>query len=48
MSIDKKIIEDVINQSSGVFEKAYDDLAHPTAKSVGNTISFIPRTVAFG
>lgn len=25
--------------------KAYDDLAHPTAKSVGNTISLIPRTI---
>lgn len=45
MSIEKSFIEEAIDQSSGVLEKAYDDLAHPTAKSLGNTISLIPRTV---
>lgn len=45
MSEEKSLIGQVIDQSSGVLEKAYDDLAHPTAKSLGNTLSFIPRTV---
>lgn len=45
MSSDKGIIGEVVEQSAGVLEKAYDDLAHPTAKSVGNTLSFIPRTI---
>ena len=25
--------------------KAYDDIAHPTTKSIGNTLSLIPRTI---
>ena len=45
MSIDKSFVGQVIDQSQGVLEKAYDDLAHPTAKSLGNTASFIPRTI---
>lgn len=45
MPNDKEIIGQVIDQSSGVLEKAYDDLAHPTAKSLGNTFSLIPRTI---
>lgn len=45
MSSDREIIGKIVDQSSGVLEKAYDDLAHPTAKSVGNTLSFIPRTI---
>lgn len=45
MPIDKEIVGKVIDQSSGVIEKAYDDLAHPTAKSLGNTLSLLPRTV---
>lgn len=36
---------EIVKQSSEVLGKAYDDLAHPTVKSVGNTISFIPRTI---
>ena len=39
------MIGQVIDQSEGVLEKAYDDLAHPTAKSLGNTVSLIPRTI---
>lgn len=35
----------IVDQSAGLLEKAYDDIAHPSAKSVGNTISLIPRTV---
>lgn len=34
-----------VDQAGGVLEKAYDDLAHPTAKSLGNTVSLLPRTV---
>lgn len=30
MSIEKTMIGQVIDQSEGVLEKAYDDLAHPT------------------
>lgn len=46
MSLEENaMMEHVIDQSKGVFEKAYDDLVHPTAKSLGNTVSFIPRTV---
>ena len=45
MPIDKEFVGQVIDQSGGVLEKAYDDLAHPTAKSVGNTISLVPRTI---
>lgn len=45
MSIEKTMIEQVIDQSEGVLEKAYDDLAHPTARSLGNTVSLIPRTI---
>lgn len=36
---------ELIDQSKGVLEKTYDDLVHPTAKSLGNTLSLIPRTV---
>lgn len=45
MSDETKNAEKVIGQASGLIEKAYDDLAHPTAKSLGNTISLIPRTI---
>ena len=29
-----------------VLEKAYDDLVHPSAESIGKTVSLVPRTVA--
>ena len=45
MSAEKSLVGEVLDQSKGVLEKAYDDLAHPSAKSVGNTISLIPRTI---
>lgn len=45
MSTEKTIIGQVIDQSEGVLEKAYDDLAHPTVRSIGNTVSLIPRTI---
>lgn len=45
MADNKGLVGQVIDQSGGVLEKAYDDLAHPTAKSVGNTLSFVPRTI---
>ena len=34
-----------VDQAGGVLEKAYNDLAHPTAKSLGNTVSLLPHTV---
>ncbi len=45
MSEEKSLVGQVIDQSSGVLEKAYDDLAHPSAKSLGNTLSLVPRTI---
>lgn len=46
MPIDKEVVGQVIEQSGGVFNKVYDDLAHPTARSLGNTISLLPRTIS--
>lgn len=45
MNEEKSLVGQVIDQSSGVLEKAYDDLAHPSAKSLGNTLSLVPRTI---
>ena len=45
MSEEANLTGEVIKQSKDVLGKAYDDLAHPTAKSIGNTISFLPRTI---
>lgn len=45
MSEEKDLVKDLVAQSKGVLEKAYDDMAHPTAKSLGNTVSFFPRTI---
>lgn len=45
MPTEKELVGKVLDQSGGVLEKAYDDLAHPTAKSLGNTASLIPRTI---
>ena len=41
--MDQEIIKSVA--SSSVLCKAYDDLVHPTAESLGNTISLVPRTI---
>ena len=41
--MDQEIIKSVA--SSSVLGKAYDDLVHPSAKSLGNTISLVPRTI---
>ena len=32
-------------RNSSVLGKAYDDLVHPSAESLGNTISLVPRTI---
>lgn len=45
MNEEKSLLGQVGNQAKGVFEKAYDDLAHPSAKSLGNTLSLLPRTI---
>ncbi len=36
---------ELVKQSKGVIEKAYDDMIHPSAESIGNTISLLPRTI---
>lgn len=41
--MDQEIIKSAA--SSSVLGKAYDDLVHPSAKSLGNTISLVPRTI---
>ena len=43
--MESKSAEKLLEQSSGILGKAYDDLIHPSAKSLGNTISLLPRTV---
>lgn len=45
MSEEKDLTGELVKQTKGVLEKAYDDLAHPTAKSIGNTLSLVPRTI---
>ena len=35
----------LIEQAGSVIEKTYDDVVHPSAKSVGNTLSLLPRTL---
>jgi len=45
VSEETNLTGEVIKQSKDVLGKAYDDLVHPTAKSVGNTVSLIPRTI---
>ena len=45
MSEEHDFIGEVANQSNNVIDKAYDDLVHPTAKSIGNTLSLLPRTI---
>lgn len=45
MPEEKNLTGELVKQTKGVLEKAYDDLAHPTAKSVGNTLSLVPRTI---
>lgn len=50
MTVDKEIDVDIdtVKELAGapVLERAYDDLVHPSAKSVGNMLSLLPRTVA--
>lgn len=45
MNDETGLVKDLVGQSKGVLEKVYDDIAHPTARSLGNTISLVPRTV---
>lgn len=35
----------LIEQAGGVLEKAYEDMVHPSAMSIGNTLSLVPRTI---
>lgn len=37
--------EKLMEQTEGVLEKVYDDIARPSAKSIGNTLSLLPRTI---
>ncbi len=45
MKKEKDAIEAAVDSSKSVLGRAYDDIAHPTAKSLGNTLSLLPRTV---
>ncbi len=45
MGEEKKITTELIGQTKDVLGKVYDDAAHPTIKSLGNTLSFFPRTI---
>lgn len=45
MGEEHNFIGEVVKQSNNVIDKAYDDLIHPTAKSIGNTLSLLPRTI---
>lgn len=40
--INKEIAKELVSQTAG---EAYRDIAHPTAQSTGQLISFIPRTI---
>lgn len=37
--------QEIIKAGSSVLGKAYDDLVHPSAQSLGNTISLLPRSI---
>ena len=43
--MDDEIGKEIVKQGGAVLGKVYDDLAHPTAKSIGITVSFLPRTI---
>ena len=45
MSDEKNAVSEIIGESKEVLGKVYDDIAHPTTKSIGNTLSLIPRTI---
>lgn len=45
MSEEKNAISEIIEQSTGVFEKVYEDGLQPTVKSVGNIISLPFQTL---
>lgn len=45
MKKEKNAVEAAVDSSKSVLGRAYDDIAHPTAKSLGNTLSLLPRTV---
>lgn len=41
----EEVAKELVKQSSGVLTKAYDDLIHPSAVSIGKTVSLAPRTI---
>lgn len=43
--MDNEIAKELANQTSSVLDRAYDDAVHPSAVSIGDTASLIPRTV---
>lgn len=45
MSDSNNLSKEIITQSKEVLGKAYDDLIAPSAKPLGDIISFLPRTV---
>lgn len=40
-----EIKNEIIKQSSEVLSKSYDDLIHPSAKPIGQMLSYLPRTI---
>ena len=45
ISEETSLTGEMVKQSKEVLGKVYDVLAHPTARSVGNTLSLLPRTI---
>ena len=45
MALDNEIAKELANQTPGILDRAYDDAVHPSAVSIGDTASLIPRTV---
>lgn len=45
MSEEKSIMNELAGQAKDVLGKVYDDAAHPTVRSLGNTLSLLPRTI---
>lgn len=42
--MDREIVKSVA--SSSVLGKAYDDLIHPSAETLGKVINLVPRTIS--
>ena len=43
--MENNFTKEIINQSEGMLDKAYDDIVHPIAEPVGQILSYLPRTI---